>query len=141
MNWIRYFVYFSMYWAKKEINYIIYIWRMVSNTDIFACIRTFFNRHQENSQPENSHLQNSHPSNSPPWKIPTHKIPTCNIITRVFNFFVLPLLPPSSLILPVRLFCGNVLKVMKSEIQKSMYQKNCSLPVKMLVKFDNRSLL
>ena len=49
--------------------------------------------------------------------------------TRVFKFFVFSLLSPSSLILLKRLFSNSVLKVLRSEIQKSMYQKNCSLPV------------
>ena len=67
------------------------------------------------------------PIKLPPGKSPPGKFPP-NIPTRVFKFFVLSLLSPSSLILLKRLFCNSVLKVLKSEIQKLMYQKNCSLP-------------
>ena len=75
------------------------------------------------------------PSKLPPGKLPPRKFPPgifapmfLNIPIRVFNFFVFSLLSPSSLILLKRLFSNSVLKELKSEIQKSMYQKKCSLP-------------
>ena len=72
----------------------------------------------------------------PPGKFPPRKFPPgifppmfLNIPTRVFKFFVFSFLSLSSLIFLKILFSNSVLKVLRSEIQKSMYQKNCSLPV------------
>ena len=78
---------------------------------------------------------------TPIRKIPTHQTPPpgkfppgifpplfLSIPTRVFEFFVFSLLSQSSLMLLKILFSKFVLKVLRSEIQKSMYQENCSLP-------------
>ena len=58
--------------------------------------------------PENPHLQYSYP---------------CFLIfsTGIFTFFVFSLLSPLWLVLLERLFRNSVLKVLKSEIQKSIY--------------------
>ena len=67
---------------------------------------------------------------TPPWKIPTRNIPTyvfehSHSSFWIFCFFIIVTV---ILILLKRLLSNFVLKVLRSEIRKSMYQKNCSLP-------------
>ena len=69
---------------------------------------------------ENSHMENSYQSNSPLWIF--HPENSHLEYSRPYIYH--------SLIL--RLLCNSFLKVLKSEIQKSMYQKIFSLPAKMV---------
>ena len=85
----------------------------------------------ENSHPWNSPLKNFHPENS--HLEYSHPFMFLNIPTWVLNFFVFWLLSPSSLILLKRLFSNSVLKALKSEIQKSMYQKKLELACPSLI--------